>query len=121
MRSTSQSMARGLRVMSPKSDRSVDRASLPAGVNDGYEECSSSVGSAQASTEAPRTMFYSVAQVAELLGMSSVTLYRAINSGQFPAIRVRGRVVVPAKAVDAMADAATSSHSLIDPRGWVGR
>jgi excisionase family DNA binding protein len=46
--------------------------------------------------------FYAVADAAELLGLSEPTLYRAIRAGQFPAIRVRGRYVVPAKAIDQM-------------------
>ena len=37
--------------------------------------------------EAPR--FYSVAQVARMLGMSTMTVYRAIAAGEFPAIKVR--------------------------------
>ena len=56
--------------------------------------------------EAPR--FYSVAQVARMLGMSPMTVYRAINAGEFPAVRIRGRLIVPAKAVEAMADEAVA-------------
>jgi excisionase family DNA binding protein len=37
-----------------------------------------------------------------LLGLSESTVFRAIRAGEFPAIRVRGRYVVPAKAIDAM-------------------
>jgi excisionase family DNA binding protein len=46
--------------------------------------------------------FYTVAEVAELLGLSDPTVYRAIREGEFPAIRVRGRYVIPAKAIDQM-------------------
>ncbi|MCA1675022.1 MAG: helix-turn-helix domain-containing protein, partial [Actinobacteria bacterium] len=67
------------------------------------------------SGEAPR--FYSVAQVAAMLGMSAMTLYRAIADGQFPAIRVRGRLIVPAKAVEAMAEAAVVDHTVVDAAG----
>ncbi|MCA1702392.1 MAG: helix-turn-helix domain-containing protein [Actinobacteria bacterium] len=42
--------------------------------------------------EAPR--FYSVSQVAQMLGMSTMTLYRAISAGEFPAVRIRGRLIV---------------------------
>src|SRR5689334_4847078 len=59
--------------------------------------------------------FYSVAQVARMFGISSVTLYRAINAGEFPAVRIRGRLIVPAQALDRMADAAVAEHTLIDP------
>lgn len=67
--------------------------------------------------EVPR--FYSVAQVAAMLGMSAMTLYRAISEGEFPAIRIRGRLIVPAKAVEAMAEAAVSDHTLVDAAGFV--
>lgn len=69
------------------------------------------------SGEAPR--FYSVAQVAAMLGMSSMTVYRAISDGEFPAIRVRGRLIVPAKAVEAMAEAAVADHTVVNAAGFV--
>jgi len=75
---------------------------------------SSSTGS-----EAPTPRFYSVAQVAAMLGMSPMTVYRAIAERQFPAVRVRGRLIVPAKAVDAMADVATAEQTVVDAAGWV--
>jgi excisionase family DNA binding protein len=68
-------------------------------------------------TATPR--FYSVAQVAQMFGMSSMTLYRAIAAGEFPAVRIRGRLIVPAKAVDAMADVATTEQTVVDAAGWV--
>lgn len=37
-----------------------------------------------------------------MLGVSTATLYRAINAGQFPAVRIRDRLIVPAKAIEAM-------------------
>ncbi len=46
--------------------------------------------------------FFTVTETAGLLGLSEPTLYRAIRAGEFPAIKVRGRYVVPAKAIDAM-------------------
>lgn len=67
--------------------------------------------------EPPR--FYSVARAAEMLGMAPVTLYRAIRAREFPAVRVRGRLIVPAKAIEAMADAAVVDQALIDAAGWV--
>jgi excisionase family DNA binding protein len=67
--------------------------------------------------EAPR--FYSVAQVARMLGMSTMTVYRAIAAGEFPAIKVRGRLIVPARAIEAMADAAVADQTVVDAAGWV--
>lgn len=68
-------------------------------------------------TEAPR--FYSVEQVARMLGMSSMTVYRAISAREFPAVRVRGRLIVPAKAVDAMVDAAVTEQTLVNASDFV--
>ena len=68
---------------------------------------------------APR--FYSVAEAAQMLGMSAMTLYRAISAGEFPAVRIRGRLIVPAKALDAMADVAVTERTVVDAAGWVSR
>lgn len=67
--------------------------------------------------DAPR--FYSVAQAACMLGMSAMTLYRAISAGEFPAVRIRGRLIVPAKAIEAMADIAVADQTVVDAAGWV--
>lgn len=66
---------------------------------------------------APR--FYSVPQVARMVGMSSMTLYRAIAAGEFPAVRIRGRLVIPAKVIDAMETAAMAEQTVVDAAGWV--
>jgi excisionase family DNA binding protein len=50
--------------------------------------------------------YYSVGQVAAILGLSSPTLYRAIHAGEFPAVRIRGRYIVPAKVLDLITEAA---------------
>lgn len=57
--------------------------------------------------------FYTVAEVAAELGLSEPTVYRAIRAGEFPAIRVRGRYVVPARAIDEMENAAVTT-GLVD-------
>ena len=49
---------------------------------------------------APR--FLSVSEAARILKVSKVTLYRAINAGEFPAVPIRGRYVIPAKALDTL-------------------
>lgn len=66
-------------------------------------------------TAVPR--FYSVAQVAEMFGMSSMTLYRAIAAGEFPAVRIRGRLIIPAKAVDTLVEVATAQQTVVDTPG----
>jgi excisionase family DNA binding protein len=58
--------------------------------------------------------FYSVTEAARLIGLSSMSLYRAIREGTFPAVRIRGRVFVPAKAIEAMVDAAVASGCVVD-------
>jgi excisionase family DNA binding protein len=67
-------------------------------------------------TSSPR--FRSVADTAALLGMSEVTLYRAIHDGQFPAVKVRGRYVVPARVIDEMESAALAGR-LVDAAEFV--
>jgi excisionase family DNA binding protein len=62
--------------------------------------------------------FYSVAEVAAIFGLSPMTVYRAIAAGEFPAVRIRGRVIVPAGAIDAMIEAATSEGALVHSTDW---
>lgn len=69
------------------------------------------------SADGPR--FYSVAQVAAMLGMSAMTVYRAISAREFPAVRIRGRLIVPAKAVEAMAEAAVADQTVVDAADFV--
>ena len=64
------------------------------------------------SLNAPRR-WYSVAEVAQMLGMGQMTVYRAIHAGEFPAVRIRGRYLIPAKALEAMEDAAVATSSLV--------
>jgi len=66
-----------------------------------------------------RGPFLSVADVADQLGVSEVTLYRAINAGEFPAVRIRSRLIVPAKVVEAMAEAAMAEQTVVDASSWV--
>ncbi len=62
--------------------------------------------------------FYSVPQAARMIDMAPVTLYRAIRNGEFPAMRVRGRLIIPARAIDAMIDAAITENTAVDASGW---
>ncbi len=59
--------------------------------------------------------FYSVAEVAQIFGTSRMTIYRAVREGQLPAVRVRGRLFVPARALDAMVDAALAGRGGVAP------
>lgn len=66
----------------------------------------------------PRT-FLSVAETARLLGMSEMTLYRAISAGEFPAVRIRGRLIVPARAIEEMVEATLATGRPVDTADWV--
>ena len=62
--------------------------------------------------------FYTVAEAARLLRLSTMTLYRAIEAGQFPAIRIRTRIVVPARAIDEMVGQALDSRRCVEAASW---
>ncbi len=63
--------------------------------------------------------FHSVTEVARIFGMSPMTVYRAIAAGEFPAVRIRGRLIVPARAIQEMVEAALAEQGLVDAAGWV--
>lgn len=65
--------------------------------------------------------FYSVPEAARMIGTAPVTLYRAIRENAFPAVRIRGRLVVPAQALDAMVENAINECSTADASSWIGR
>jgi excisionase family DNA binding protein len=65
--------------------------------------------------------FRTVAEVARLCRVSKMTLYRAIAAGRFPAVRIEGRLIVPAKVVEAMAQAALTGNTTVDAADWVRR
>jgi excisionase family DNA binding protein len=68
----------------------------------------------QNNTAAVRPIFYTVAEAARLLRVNRATLYRAIRQDGFPAVRVRSRYVVPAVAVERLADDAVESGGCVD-------
>jgi excisionase family DNA binding protein len=58
--------------------------------------------------------FYTVREAAKILRCNPNTLYRAIHEDAFPAIRIRNRFVVPAAAVEQLAQQALESGSCVD-------
>ena len=52
--------------------------------------------------------------------MSQMTLYRAIAAGEFPAVRIGRRLVVPARVLEDMAEAALSTGMTVDTAHWPG-
>lgn len=63
--------------------------------------------------------FYSVSQVAGLFGCSPMTIYREIQLGRFPAVQIRGRYLIPAKAIDEMENAALDGQTVVAAADFV--
>jgi excisionase family DNA binding protein len=66
---------------------------------------------------------YSVPEAAVLLSISQEYLYRLIQAGGFPAVRMRiggrqGRYVIPAKAVEQLLDQATDASACVETAEW---
>jgi hypothetical protein len=55
---------------------------------------------AQRPKDSAQPRFLSVAAVAAILDVHPVTLYREITANRFPHVRLRGRYVIPSKALD---------------------
>ncbi len=53
--------------------------------------------------------FYDVRDVAQMFQMSRMTVYRAIRTGELPAVRIRGRWLIPARVIEALVDAAEAA------------
>lgn len=58
--------------------------------------------------------FYQVSEAADILRVSPMTLYRAIKAREFPAVIIRGRISVPARAIENMEKAALFRDEAID-------
>lgn len=67
---------------------------------------------------APNRLAITIGEAAEQLSVSYQTLWRAIRDGEFPGIKIRGRILVPAKAVERLMDAVTDSGQLVDVADW---
>ena len=50
--------------------------------------------------------------------MSTMTLYRAIHDGRFPAVKIRNRFIIPAKAIDDLSEAAVRTNKTVDAADW---
>jgi excisionase family DNA binding protein len=59
--------------------------------------------------------FYTVRETAQILRVAPSMLYRAIRDGDFPAVRLRTRYVVPAVALDKLLQDAAETGGLVDP------
>ncbi|GAA4536621.1 hypothetical protein GCM10023175_03800 [Pseudonocardia xishanensis] len=72
------------------------------------------------SESATRPTFYDVQEVADMFKMSRMTVYRAISSGELAAVRIRGRWLVPARAIDALIETATRQQATTASAGQFG-
>jgi excisionase family DNA binding protein len=59
-------------------------------------------------------LFYTVAEAARIMRVDAATVYRAIREDAFPAVRLRTRYVVPARAVEELARQAAESGGVVD-------
>lgn len=59
--------------------------------------------------------FYTVKETAQILRVGRSTLYRIIRDGDFPAVRLRSRYVVPAAVLHRLLAEAAASGSMVDP------
>jgi excisionase family DNA binding protein len=69
---------------------------------------------------------YTVPEAAALLSISQEYLYRLIQAGAFPAVRMRlgtnqGRYVVPAKAIERLLKDATTDGGCVEAAEWSER
>jgi excisionase family DNA binding protein len=62
------------------------------------------VNARSADIAAPK--FYDVQEVAEMLRVSRMTIYRAISAGELRAVRIRGRLLIPARVIEALVSSA---------------
>ncbi|WP_262062622.1 helix-turn-helix domain-containing protein [Streptomyces sp. STR69] len=66
----------------------------------------------------PNRLAITIAEAAEQLGVSYQTLWRAIREGEFPGIKIRGRILVPTKAIELLMESVTRSGQLVDAADW---
>ena len=64
-------------------------------------------------SQASRRALLSVAQVAAEVGISQMSLYRLIRAGELPAVRLGGRIFVPAKVIEQLSEAAMASGGTV--------
>ncbi|MCQ6249246.1 MULTISPECIES: helix-turn-helix domain-containing protein [Streptomyces violaceusniger group] len=60
----------------------------------------------------------SVKEAAGMIGVSYMTLWRAIREGEFPGVKIRDRILVPVQAVQMLFAAAVESGELVDSAEW---
>lgn len=72
-----------------------------------------------ASDAASRTrVAWSLRETAPLFGVSTMTMYRVAEAGEFPTVRMRSRILVPVKAVNELIESAMTAGALVDVAEW---
>jgi excisionase family DNA binding protein len=66
----------------------------------------------------PRRRFLTVSESAALLRVDEATVTRAIRAGEFPAIKIRRRYVIPAAAIERLGEEAVSSGRCVNVAEW---
>lgn len=77
------------------------------------------MGEPSAVEPATEPRFLTVREAARRLRVSPMSLYREIEAGKFPAVRIRSRLVVPSRALQEIEDAAMTSRTVIKASDWV--
>ncbi len=67
-----------------------------------------------------RRDWLSIAEMARELGLSEMTLYRAIAANEFPAVRIGRRLFIPARVLDRMAAAALATGRVVSAAEFCG-
>lgn len=70
------------------------------------------VGAQAAASEQRR--WYSVDEVADIYRVDPMTIRRAIKAGEMPALRIRTRLIIPAKALAAIEEAVVAASGVVD-------
>lgn len=65
--------------------------------------------------------FLTVDEVADLLRVDAVTIYRAVRARQFPAIKVRKRYIVPRRVIELLVEDVVATGACVDTAAWTAR
>lgn len=67
---------------------------------------------------AARVPSLTIPEAAALCSVSREHLYRLVRSGAFPAVRMKGRYVIPAAVVEQLFESASSNSEALDVSEW---
>ena len=72
----------------------------------------------QQSGDEPTAKLLSIAEFAQVVGMSQMTIYRLIAASQMPAVRIGKRLFVPGRVLDDLSAAALASGTTVSVADW---